>query len=445
MKTTHLSIITGFGIATVVAVGIYILIFPISITSNYDNPSCNQAPNVSRDEITLKKITWLSVMEIEKNQTKLDCTSLTNETLSGLPKLEQALSGADQCKQGQENICSFPSGVSLIMAANGIIPVEDRVNYKAGLTQDDAHILLNSVNLASNGNLVVGDVKYGDKYYQIILFSSDKPGSSQVYPRFTPEPSYTLDNLTKGESINYTITLQTLETFGKPTQVELYPKISARDSGLDVKIIPNILSIPERSSVNATMMVTAGQNVQDGIYDIGFSGKVSNGGFSGGMAQTNCPCIKIGNSDWTISTFESGGGYWGGKDPPYWLKVETVTDKQIYHIGDVVEIKNFIVNDSPNKVTLDNEPRLFVHVYNQVNDTGAYRYFYGIDAINDGKPIVLEPHSVTMIARPFYWDQSDLRIDSVLHKVMPGKYHIDMSFGSYNGTVWASDVSIVIK
>ncbi|MDH2908293.1 MAG: hypothetical protein PXX83_09400 [Candidatus Nitrosotalea sp.] len=445
MKTLHLSIVFGSGIAAVVAVGIYILIFPSSIASNYDSPSCNPAPNTSRDEIALKKITWLSVMEIEKNQTKLDCTSLTDETLSSLPKLEQSLNGADQCKQGKDNICSFPSGIGMIMISDGIIPVEDQVNYQASLTQDEAHVLLDNVNLASNGNLVVGDVKYDSKYYQIILFSSDKPGSSQVYPRFNPEPGYTRDNLAKGESINYTITLQTLATFGGPVKVELDPKISTLDSGLDAKIVPNILFIPERTSVNATMVVTAGQNVQNGIYDIGFSGKVSNGGFSGGMIQTECPCIRIGNSDWTISTFESGGGYWGGKDPPSWLRVETITDKQVYHIGDVVEIKNFIVNDSPNKVRLDNEPRLFVHVYNQVNGTGAYRYFYGIDAINDGKPIVLEPHSVTLIARPFYWDQSDLRIDSVLHKVVPGKYHVDMSFGSYNGTVWASDVSIVIK
>lgn len=430
----------------VVIVGVYIMVFSNSVISNDMKPSCNPAPNVSRDKIPLKQVTWISVMEIEKNQTKLNCTSLTDENLSNLPPIEQALNGADQCKQGKDNICSFPSGVSITMVSDGIIPIEDRVNYVASLTNDETNSLLDEIRLDLHGSQAVGDVQYGSKYYQIMLSSSDKPGSSQVYPRFTPEPGYTLDDLVKGKSINYTITLQTLATFGRPVKVELYPVISALDSGLTAKIIPNVIFIPERSSVNATMKVTAGPNAQNGTYRVGFSGKVFDGGFSGGMLRSECPCIRIENSDWTISTFDSGGGgYWSGKDPPSWLKSEITTDKQVYHVGDTVEIKNFLVNDSPNKIRLDNELRLFVHVYNQVNDTGAYRYFYGIEAINDGKPVVLEPHSITMIARPFYWDQSDLRSESISHKVVPAKYHVDMSFGSYNGTVWDNDISIVIK
>ncbi len=186
MKTTHLSIITGFGIATVVAVGIYILIFPISIISNYDNPSCNQAPNVSRDEITLKKITWLSVMEIEKNQTKLDCTTVNQETFLHIPKLEQALNRADQCEQGQDNVCSFPSGgISLEMAADGIMSVEDSKNYRASLTQDEAHFLLDNVNLGQVGSLVAGDVNYDGKYYQVLLYTNDESVNNDEYIRDT--------------------------------------------------------------------------------------------------------------------------------------------------------------------------------------------------------------------------------------------------------------------
>lgn len=445
MNTIHLSLIVTVGIAMVVTAGVYIMVFPNSVTSNDINPSCNPAPNISRDKITLKQVTWISVMEIDKNQTKLDCTSLTDENLSNLPSVEQALNGADQCKQGKDNICSFPSGVSITMVSDGIIPIEDRVNYAASLTNDESNSLLDEIKLDPHGSQAVGDVQYDDKYYQIMLSSSDKPGSSQVYPRFTPEPGYTPDDLVKDQSINYTITLQTLATFGRPAKVELYPVISALDSGLTARITPNALFIPERSTVNATMIVTAGTNAQNGTYPIGFSGKVLDGGFSGGMVRSECPCIRIGNSDWTINTFDSGGGYWSGKDPPSWLKSEITTDKQVYHVGDTVEIKNFLVNNSPNKITLDNELRLFIHVYNQVNDTGAHRYFYGIEATNDGKPVVLEPHSMTMIARPFYWDQSDLRSESISHKVVPAKYHVDMSFGSYNGTVWDDDVSIVIR
>jgi hypothetical protein len=123
--------------------------------------------------------------------------------------------------------------------------------------------------------------------------------------------------------------------------------------------------------------------------------------------------------------------------------VETVTDKQDYHTGETIRITNYITNDSPNIVIL-NETRLFLSVYNQVNDTGASRYFYGIDAY-DHKSLVLEPHSKTIIARPFYWDQSDLRPESITHKVIPGHYHIDASFGSYNGTVWDNDVLVTIR
>ena len=163
------------------------------------------------------------------------------------------------------------------------------------------------------------------------------------------------------------------------------------------------------------------------------------------MRENQCPCIRIGDSDWTIRTYDGNGGGWGGKPSLPWLKVETVTDKQLYHTGEIVEIKNFIINDSPNKVTLENGMRMFVDMYNQVNGTGAYRYFYGIDSLYDGKPISLEPHSKTLIARPFYWDQSDLRDQLMPHKVIPGNYIVDVSFGSYNGTVWNNDVPIVIK
>ena len=75
----------------------------------------------------------------------------------------------------------------------------------------------------------------------------------------------------------------------------------------------------------------------------------------------------------------------------------------------------------------------------------AHRYFYGIDALYDGKPITLAPHSKTMIARPFYWDQNTRSIDSVLHNVIPGTYHIDANFGIYNGGVWDNDFPITIS
>jgi hypothetical protein len=445
MKILYLSVIIGSGITVAVTIGIFLMIFSNAIFSTESTPSCILAPNVSREKIILKQITWMSVMEIEKNQTKLDCTSVNSETFSTLSKLGQALYGADQCKQGIDNICSFPSGIRMTMVSDRIMPVDEGVNYQASLTQDEANALLDNVRLVSNGNLIVGDVEYNNKYYQIILQTSDKPPGLQVNTHYTPEPNYIPYDLEIGKSTNYTITVKTLATFGNTTKVQLYPIIPAQDSGLVAKIVPDMLFIPERSEANATMIITAGPNVQNGIYQIGFGGKISDGGFAGGMRQDPCPCIRIGDSDWTIRTYDGNGGSWGGNQSLPWLRVETVTDKQLYHTGETVEIKNFIINDSPNKITLENGMRMFVVVYNQVNGTGAYRYFYGIDALYDGKPISLEPHSKTIIARPFYWDQSDLRDQSVSRKVIPGNYIVDVSFGSYNGTVWDNDVPIVIK
>ena len=424
MKTLHLSIIIILGIAAVVAVGIYVLISPSTILSTEDISSCNPAPNSSRDVITLKQITWMSVMEIEKNQTKLDCTSVNSETFSALPKLEQALSGADQCKQGKDEVCSFPSGIGgMTVISDGIIPVDDRINYQTSLTQDEANSLSDNVRLASNGDLVVGDVEYNGKYYQIILWTKDTPPTLQVSADYAPEPNAIPYDLEIGKSINYTITVKTLTTFGMPAKVQLYPIIPALDSGLNARFVPDVLFISERSKANATMIITAGPHAQNGTYQIRFAGKILDGGFAGEMRGNQCPCIRIGDSDWTIRTYDGNGGGWGGKPSLPWLKVETVTDKQLYHTGEIVEIKNFIINDSPNRVTLENGMRMFVDMYNQVNGTGAYRYFYGIDALYDGKPISLEPHSKTLIARPFYWDQSDLRESICVTQSNPWKLY----------------------
>lgn len=440
MKTLYILLIVG--ITILVIIGFYLLVSPSASLTDY-SPTCISSPNSSQEKISLKQFTWISVIEIQKNQTKLDCTELNRETFLTKSKLVQALDGADQCMQGKDE-CTFPSGMGLVMLpldSPAVMPIEDKNNYQLSLTREETESLLDNVRIASIGNLTVGDIKYNDRYYQVILWTRDEPSSPQVSADYAPEPIATYD-LAKGKSVNYIISVKTLATFGLPAKVQLYSVIPAQDSGLDAKIIPDTLYISERSQTNATQVITAGSNAQDGIYEIGFEGKIPNGGFSGGMRQSNCPCIRIGNSDWTIRNYENYGG-WGGNQAPSWLKVETVTDKQDYHAGETIQVKNYIINDSPNRIIL-NDTRLFLNVYNQVNDTGTFRYFYGIDAY-DHKSLVLEPHSKTIIARPFYWDQSDLRTGSIIQKVIPGHYRIDASFGSYNGTVWDNDVLVTIK
>ena len=129
MKTLHLSIITGVGIAIVVSFGMAVLIFPNSLLSIESKPSCNDTPNASIDSIRLNKTIWISVIEINKNQTTLDCTSLNQQFLSSMPKIKQALGGADQCFNGKD-LCTVSTGMSFETNYDFGVPVRDSLDYQ---------------------------------------------------------------------------------------------------------------------------------------------------------------------------------------------------------------------------------------------------------------------------------------------------------------------------
>jgi len=63
----------------------------------------------------------------------------------------------------------------------------------------------------------------------------------------------------------------------------------------------------------------------------------------------------------------------------------------------------------------------------------------------DGKPIILKPHSKTILARPLHWDQMTYHGSNSFHRVKPGAYHVDVSFVSYHGAVWDNDITMKIK
>jgi len=418
----------------------------INATSIKSISGCNSAPYPSTDKFLPQKIIWISVIEIEKNQTSGDCTILNEDSAHKLPKLEQSILGATQCKEGNHEFCAIPSGIGLTSVNDFGVAVDDSLNYRTSLTQDETENLLHQIKLAAHGKLNFGDVKYHGKYYQVILQTTDQHISPQIIAEFLQPISHTNDPLQKGESINYTVLVRTLATYGKPVNVAFSAKPNAKDSGLHVDFEPSNLVIPERSEAKTNLIVHADENTRDGIYSFFYNGTTGNDMvWISCRSFGSCPSVQIGNSSWSIQTY--GNDTYGGNgnvNPIPSLKLDVVTDKTVYHFGENVEIKNFIINNSTKKITLDKDLRLWVQVYNK-NQKGSYVFFYAILAMYDDQPMVLEPKSKTLLARAFYWDQQTFRYMTPPQWVGPGTYIIDSSFTGYNGTVWDTEAPISIK
>src|SRR2546428_1061296 len=445
MKTFHVSIITGVGMAIVVSFGMTILIFRKSLLSIEAKASCNETPNASIDAIRLNKTIWISVMEINKNQTTLDCTSLNQHFLSSMPKIKQALGGADQCFNGNYDLCTVPSGMSIETTFDFGVRVRDYWDYQETLTRNEAVALFSNIKLSSKGICSYGDLEYKKKYYQLVQNTNRKDRPPQTYGEIVEKISYPPPQITQGQSIRYTITMKTLATYGKPAEIQFNASSMASDSGLKLTIDPDTLVIPERSQSNTTLTITATPGTLNGTYPISITGKTPEGQ-SVGICGSDCPTVKVGDSDWSIVNNYGGSyGFQGGNKPQDWLKFETVLDKNNYYLGDIVQISNYMVNESPNKITLNDRAEILVNVYNN-DKNGTYHYYYFVQAMYDGKPIILEPHSKIILARPLHWDQMSYHGSNSFHRVKPGVYHVDVSFGSsYQGAVWDNDITMKIK
>jgi hypothetical protein len=447
MKVLHLSIITGVGIALVVLFGTIILIFPQQFLSLESKPRCNSIPNPSSDIMALNKTTWISVMKISENQTNLDCTSVNDLFLSSIPKIKQVLDGADECYNGNSNLCVVPAPMRIETAYHFAgVPVMDYLSYQATLRTDEAIRLIANIRLSSDGTESFGDLKYNDKYYQIVVSSSDKEITPQVYGEFGQKIPYTPVALKKGESLRYPITVTTLATYGKPAKVQFIASSSSADSNLELRIEPSIISVPERSQENVTLVVSATPDTRDGIYGISVAGK-SQTGQNFGVCFYQCLSVSVNDSKWQITTYPGNGViFQGGDPPPKWLKLETTINKDIFYRGDVAEITNFLVNDSPDPIKLSENTELVVMVYSESPKTG-YQYYYAIQAFYDDKPLVIEPHSTMLLARPLHWDQTSYHDNpsGPLQRVMLGNYTVDVTFRGYNGDVWDNDIPIEIK
>ncbi len=446
MKTLFLSIIICVGIAAVVLFGSIILIFPHQFLSLESKPICNSVPNPSIDTMTLNKTTWISVMEIRANQTKFDCTSLTEQFLSSLPKIKQALDGANQCQNGN-NLCSVPTLGIIEEASPFGVPVPDYLNYQSTLTRDEAAALFANVRLSSYGFHSFGNLEYNNKYYQIAVLTSGEEIPPQVYAEFGEKIPYGAVVIKKGQSLRYPITVKTFATYGKPAELQFDASSSAADSTLDLRVEPQRIVIPERSQENVTLIVTANPDTRDGTYGISVGAKTRTGQGIG-VCFYQCLSVSVNDSKWQINTYPGNSVILqGGDPPPKWLRLETKINKDVFYRSDIAEIRNFLINESSEPVTLSENIELVVLIYSESQKTG-YQYYYAIQAFYDGNGLVLEPHSKTPLARTLYWDQTsyhDNPSSSSLQRVALGNYTLDVTFRGYNGDVWDNDIPIEIK
>jgi hypothetical protein len=407
---------------------------------------CNDAPDPTTENFTFKKFTWISVSNISVDKIKGECTSLTDDSFTKIPRLKKALEGAAKC-DSQDQECSIPRGVSLDCYSAEYICYSDS-DYKITLSPAEAGLVLGKVRFVSDKYVLYSFVKYQDKYYQVVLLTSDESRSAEVMLHM--EPFEPVTQLSKGHSVNYTVIVQTLATFGTQAQVKLETANPAKDSGLSIRFDPETLSVSERSSATSKMIVSADKDAKEGQYTLWARGNLTNGGdligFDGGVGF-DFPTVQIGNSSWNIRTFGQGSNVaYGIQKPLEKTFAELELDKESYEKGETVEIKAFLVNNSTERIILNDNPSLIIHVIKGI-DVGYYDNLYRIEA-NDysSKKTILEPHSRTLLVRPFYWDQNTFWSDGIPPQRLESRqYKMEMSFGSYHGIVWNDEVWFEIK
>lgn len=358
------------------------------------------------------------------------CTILTPELASKIPALTTAMKGADGCIAGTE-VCQVSYGIS----RGG-----DEADYELTITKEEATDILKEVKLGQYNTAILAD---GGSFYTMRFHSqeADEFGGAQVEAQFLePAPSYEPVSLNVGESIEYTLLVRTWATYGAPVKIDLLASSSAMDSGLLVRFDPPVLEMEERTEAKAILTITATEKVRDGTYDISVGGKINDnsGYFPVRECDFRCIEIMIGNKNWHISTFGSDThmGQGGPGEIPDWLSLDFDTDKGDYSIGEPVEIKAYLVNDGSESVVLDRESRrLITMIYGPAEERG--NSVYGIDSydFDATDPIVLEPHSKTLLVRSFVWNQKTMMSDVEPHQVPAGTYRIAMSFAGYSNAV----------
>lgn len=430
-----------------IAAGLMAVLFlSVDPLQMYADSRCKSVPNPSNEIMELGKFTWISVVKISKNQTNLDCTYLSPQFLSTLPKLQGALEGAAKCTEGHGDLCSVgTNGVMLTTVYRFGVPVTDSVNYEASMTQGEAKILYDNIRLASNGAQSYGDVKYGNSYYQIVLLTSNTERAPQVHAEFARQFSSNPITIQKGQSLSFPITLTTLATYGRQAHIQFDTSTSSLDSKLGLRVEPPEIEMPERSVKNVTLIVTATPKTRDGTYGINVGGRTdTGGGFS--ACQFECLTVSVNDSKWEIRTYPGNAMIGiGGNSAPKWLSLESRINKDVFGKGDIAKVTNYLTNNGSGTASLSEHAELVVTVYSESPEKG-YQYYYVIQATYDGKKLEVPPHSTVLLARPFYMDLTSYHDNpNVLQRLAPGNYTVDIVLSGYDGDRWNNDIPIVVR
>lgn len=426
----------------------------LTLKSSDDSPACVNPETkqmlvergwVKRAETEL--ISWKKYITL--SAARVDLPSANSPPVSNLDfvasnsTLYKSLVGADGCKDGTE-VCAMSDGITLERFYPFGMSVTDNEEYSMTLNYAQAANIISDLNWAVDGDFVYTVIKWNENHYLLTLSTSDHAKTPDIAISLvgtvrTPVP------LDRGNVLTYPIQVSTWATYGDSAQVDLAAVQGARDSGIDVWVEPDMLTIPERSNATATLLIRAQNDAQDGIYDIRVIGRANgnNAGLHCGNAV--CPAVVIGGSDWKIRTFGTNSGMGiGAGDAPDHTWAEIHLNKKEFFENDTVEIKAYLVNNGTRPITLDSELNLLIKVI-KAEPNGYYDHFYGIDAVKEsGKSVVLEPKSKTLLARPFHWDQKTFSDFSDWQRLEPGMRLITADITSGSNT-WSSEAWVEIK
>lgn len=396
---------------------------------------CSQQPAApgQAGQIELKERTWISVAKLDTPPPEVDkkCVAVSQELLSKLPALAEALKGADGCAAGTE-VCAVSYGISY---------PSDNEDYELSVTKAQAEAIAGELGIAGlNAESNAAILSYNNSLYALHLASAgNQDVGVQMKSKFVEPVSYVPVSLEKGKSLNYTLAIRTWATYGGPAEINLNATASATDSGLDARFDPAKLSIPERSEATAKLVIRANENAKDGIYRIRIGGGIHNSMLlqdSPCMYGSGCPVVKIGASEWEIENYGSDQFIGlSGHAPPEWLKATVETDKDVYSAGENIEVSAHLINEGQKAITLNNDTRLILTIYDDSSKSGPGN-IYTIDAyiFDMKKPIVVEPNAKILLARAFQWDRKTFSFGVAPHDVSPGTYTVGMSFIGYNAS-----------
>lgn len=355
------------------------------------------------------------------------------------------LLGADGCKDETE-VCKISGGVSIdrrfsFLPQNVLISDNDR--YTITIDAIQAEQLRTLLDWKQHDGSFYSVVHFDEKQYFLILSTFDSKKTPDVKMDILGTSAKPVA-LEKGQLLNYTIVVTAWSTYGTDAQIDLDARQNTMDSEIHTWIEPKTFYVKERSNATATLFISAQDNAKDGIYDIRVTGKANGKNAQLYCSTTQCPTVKVGDSDWSISTF--GSDSWkaigsGQSNPDTWMELKL--DNKEFFLGDTVEIRAYLVNNGTEKIQFIPSEMLITVI--KAEPVGYYENLYGIDAIYESdKSIVLEPNSEILLVRPFYWNQTTFTNIDEQQRLIPKQYQMIARFVGEDQT-WDDDVWFEIK